>query len=206
MQSSENIKISHFVLFCFPTQLRKLILGWICFFTADPNSECEKVEFVNLVLLFCEFIRHDVFSHDAYMCTLISRGDLSITASTRPRSPAGENADENYPKDHDAKMEVWPWEGCPTAQKPNSAGERLSEGLCGGGEVIVSSCTLLFQSSFISASHSHAHNSDCSLYLLEFSFGYAKTSNEKVWQAIPFFIGLELYSSSFTYFWSPVFL
>ncbi|XP_058406817.1 mediator of RNA polymerase II transcription subunit 12-like protein isoform X10 [Diceros bicornis minor] len=72
---------------------------------SDPNSECEKVEFVNLVLLFCEFIRHDVFSHDAYMCTLISRGDLSVTASTRPRSPAGEHVDEHYPKDHDAKME-----------------------------------------------------------------------------------------------------
>ncbi|XP_047303372.1 mediator of RNA polymerase II transcription subunit 12-like protein isoform X15 [Homo sapiens] len=72
---------------------------------SDPNSECEKVEFVNLVLLFCEFIRHDVFSHDAYMCTLISRGDLSVTASTRPRSPVGENADEHYSKDHDVKME-----------------------------------------------------------------------------------------------------
>ncbi|OBS69754.1 hypothetical protein A6R68_01706, partial [Neotoma lepida] len=75
----------------------------------DPNSECEKVEFVNLVLLFCEFIRHDVFSHDAYMCTLISRGDLSITASAGLRSPAGENADEHYSKDHDMKMEVYPW-------------------------------------------------------------------------------------------------
>ncbi|EHB15208.1 Mediator of RNA polymerase II transcription subunit 12-like protein [Heterocephalus glaber] len=73
---------------------------------SDPNSECEKVEFVNLVLLFCEFIRHDVFSHDAYMCTLISRGDLSVTASTGPRSPAGENADEHYSKDHNIKMEV----------------------------------------------------------------------------------------------------
>lgn len=61
---------------------------------------------MNLVLLFCEFIRHDVFSHDAYMCTLISRGDLSVSASTRPRSPAGENVDEHYTKDHDVKMEV----------------------------------------------------------------------------------------------------
>ncbi|XP_048190738.1 mediator of RNA polymerase II transcription subunit 12-like protein isoform X2 [Perognathus longimembris pacificus] len=69
---------------------------------SDPNSECEKVEFVNLVLLFCEFIRHDVFSHDAYMCTLISRGDLSVTG---PRSPAGDNMDEHYLKDHDGKME-----------------------------------------------------------------------------------------------------
>ncbi|EPQ06032.1 Mediator of RNA polymerase II transcription subunit 12-like protein [Myotis brandtii] len=74
---------------------------------SDPNSECEKAEFVNLVLLFCEFIRHDVFSHDAYMCTLISRGDLSVTSSTRPRSPSGENADEHYPKDHDMKMELF---------------------------------------------------------------------------------------------------
>nr|KAF6382862.1 mediator complex subunit 12L [Pipistrellus kuhlii] len=82
---------------------------------SDPNSECEKVEFVNLVLLFCEFIRHDVFSHDAYMCTLISRGDLSVTSSTRPRSPLGENADEHYPKDHDVKMEIFspmPGESC----------------------------------------------------------------------------------------------
>ncbi|XP_045150934.1 mediator of RNA polymerase II transcription subunit 12-like protein [Echinops telfairi] len=71
---------------------------------SDPNSECEKVEFVNLVLLFCEFIRHDVFSHDTYMCTLISRGDLSVTASTRPRSPA-EHADEHFSKDPDVKME-----------------------------------------------------------------------------------------------------
>ncbi|XP_075412060.1 mediator of RNA polymerase II transcription subunit 12-like protein isoform X2 [Tenrec ecaudatus] len=81
---------------------------------SDPNSDCEKVEFVNLVLLFCEFIRHDVFSHDAYMCTLISRGDLSVTASTRPRSPA-EHADEHYAKDPDGKMEIFspiPGEAC----------------------------------------------------------------------------------------------
>uniref|UniRef100_A0A8C3I0I4 Mediator complex subunit 12L n=1 Tax=Chrysemys picta bellii TaxID=8478 RepID=A0A8C3I0I4_CHRPI len=72
---------------------------------SDPNSEYEKTEFVNLVLLFCEFIRHDVFSHDAYMCTLISRGDLSVTATTRPRSPTGETVDEHYSKDHDVKLE-----------------------------------------------------------------------------------------------------
>uniref|UniRef100_A0A452IWQ1 Uncharacterized protein n=1 Tax=Gopherus agassizii TaxID=38772 RepID=A0A452IWQ1_9SAUR len=72
---------------------------------SDPNSEYEKTEFVNLVLLFCEFIRHDVFSHDAYMCTLISRGDLSVTATTRLRSPTGETVDEHYSKDHDVKLE-----------------------------------------------------------------------------------------------------
>ncbi|XP_063476319.1 mediator of RNA polymerase II transcription subunit 12-like protein isoform X9 [Symphalangus syndactylus] len=94
---------------------------------SDPNSECEKVEFVNLVLLFCEFIRHDVFSHDAYMCTLISRGDLSVTASTRPRSPVGENADEHYSKDHDVKMEIFspmPGESCENAN--TSLGRRMS--------------------------------------------------------------------------------
>ncbi|NXT74315.1 MD12L protein, partial [Zapornia atra] len=72
---------------------------------SDPNSDHEKTEFVNLVLLFSEFTRHDVFSHDAYMCTLISRGDLSLTAATRPRSPGGEPADEHYAKDHDVKLE-----------------------------------------------------------------------------------------------------
>ncbi|KAM4693939.1 mediator of RNA polymerase II transcription subunit 12-like protein isoform 2-T2 [Discoglossus pictus] len=72
---------------------------------SDPNNDYEKTEFVNLVLLFCEFIRHDIFSHDAYMCTLISRGDLSVTASNRPRSPTGEQLDEHYTKDLGAKHE-----------------------------------------------------------------------------------------------------
>ncbi|KAM6443080.1 mediator of RNA polymerase II transcription subunit 12-like protein isoform 1-T1 [Liasis olivaceus] len=72
---------------------------------SDPNSEFEKTEFVNLVLLFGEFIRHDVFSHDAYMCTLISRGDLSVTAASRSRSPTGENMDEQYSKEQDVKLE-----------------------------------------------------------------------------------------------------
>ncbi|XP_030071522.1 mediator of RNA polymerase II transcription subunit 12-like protein [Microcaecilia unicolor] len=70
----------------------------------DPSSEYEKTEFVNLVLLFSEFIRHDVFSHDAYMCTLISRGDLSVNTTTRARSPSGENL-EDFAKDHDIKLE-----------------------------------------------------------------------------------------------------
>ncbi|VTJ73712.1 Hypothetical predicted protein [Marmota monax] len=87
---------------------------------SDPNSECEKVEFVNLVLLFCEFIRHDVFSHDAYMCTLISRGDLSITASTGLRSPAGENVDEHYPKDHEVKLEPLQQDSLPGTHQEQS--------------------------------------------------------------------------------------
>jgi hypothetical protein len=31
----------------------------------------------NLILLFHELMAHEVFSHDAYMCFLISRGDLN---------------------------------------------------------------------------------------------------------------------------------
>ncbi|XP_075426563.1 mediator of RNA polymerase II transcription subunit 12-like protein isoform X3 [Ascaphus truei] len=72
---------------------------------SDPNNEHEMTEFLNLVLLFCEFIRHDIFSHDAYMCTLISRGDLCVTAINRPRSPSGEHIDEPYIKDLSEKPE-----------------------------------------------------------------------------------------------------
>ena len=42
--------------------------------------------FASLVHLFYELIKHDVFSHDMYMCTLISRGDLLSVA------PANGNA------------------------------------------------------------------------------------------------------------------
>lgn len=110
MRGNENVLKPwriFFLLFIFIFRVVKDFLTEFVSPPADPNSECEKVEFVNLVLLFCEFIRHDVFSHDAYMCTLISRGDLSVTAS------AGESADEHYSKDHDMKMEVYPWAWCP---------------------------------------------------------------------------------------------
>lgn len=42
----------------------------------EAGSPQNKSQFTNLVHLFSELIRHDVFSHDAYMCCLISRGDL----------------------------------------------------------------------------------------------------------------------------------
>lgn len=45
----------------------------------NPSPQ-NRTTFTNLVHLFSELIRHDVFSHDAYMCTLISRGDLLITS------------------------------------------------------------------------------------------------------------------------------
>ncbi|CAB0013481.1 unnamed protein product [Nesidiocoris tenuis] len=40
------------------------------------NNASNRIMFTNLVHLFSELVRHDVFSHDAYVCTLISRGDL----------------------------------------------------------------------------------------------------------------------------------
>src|SRR5690606_19313427 len=51
--------------------------------TYDESSsslEC-KLAFSNLVLLFGELIRCEVFSHDLYMCTLISRGQFINTPS-----------------------------------------------------------------------------------------------------------------------------
>lgn len=45
------------------------------------------MQFTNLVHLFNELIRHDVFSHDAYMCTLISRGEF-LTLPLQPNDTA----------------------------------------------------------------------------------------------------------------------
>lgn len=84
----------------------------LCFsFPADPGKENEKVEFFNLVLLFCELIRHDVFSHNIYMCTLISRGDLTLDAhGPRPPSPFDDPAEEHDRKETEGnsgiKLEV----------------------------------------------------------------------------------------------------
>ncbi len=70
---------------------------------AEPGNESERVEFSNLVLLFCELIRHDVFSHNIYMCTLISRGDLASDSHLpRPRSPSDEPSDESERKEQEA--------------------------------------------------------------------------------------------------------
>lgn len=56
-------------------------------------------EFGNLVLLFSELIRQDVFSHDTYMCTLISRGDLATgTPDLKADSSFGEKKEvSRYP-------------------------------------------------------------------------------------------------------------
>ncbi|CAG5095064.1 Similar to kto: Mediator of RNA polymerase II transcription subunit 12 (Drosophila melanogaster) [Cotesia congregata] len=55
----------------------------------DNSTPQTKAQFTNLVHLFSELIRHDVFSHDAYMCTLISRGDLiQGPAASKPGTPS----------------------------------------------------------------------------------------------------------------------
>lgn len=69
------------------------------------------MEFFNLVLLFCELIRHDVFSHNMYTCTLISRGDLAFGApGPRPPSPFDDPADDPERKEAEgsssSKLEV----------------------------------------------------------------------------------------------------
>lgn len=79
----------------------------LCVCEAEPGNESERVEFSNLVLLFCELIRHDVFSHNIYMCTLISRGDLASDSHLpRPRSPSDEPSDESERKEQDAGSSV----------------------------------------------------------------------------------------------------
>lgn len=42
----------------------------------ENGTVANRTQFTNLVHLFSALIRHDVFSHNAYMYTLISRGDL----------------------------------------------------------------------------------------------------------------------------------
>lgn len=63
----------------------------------DNSSIQSKAQFTNLVHLFSELIRHDVFSHDAYMCTLISRGDLiQGPVASKPSTPSNrETMDED---------------------------------------------------------------------------------------------------------------
>lgn len=67
---------------------------YICMFCcfSDENAlSVRSQEFGNLVLLFSELIRQDVFSHDTYMCTLISRGDLATgTPDLKADSSFGE--------------------------------------------------------------------------------------------------------------------
>lgn len=58
----------------------------------ENGSIQNRSQFTNLVHLFSELIRHDVFSHDAYMCTLISRGDLLTGSSLSIKNATGISA------------------------------------------------------------------------------------------------------------------
>lgn len=55
------------------------------------TSADSKQAFNNLILLFSELIRNEVFSHDAYMCTLISRGHFSNPPNTALVSSTSSN-------------------------------------------------------------------------------------------------------------------
>jgi mediator of RNA polymerase II transcription subunit 12 len=62
-----------------PPMFQSLLMKFLDSDAPVPSpDDCpqKKTAFSNLVHLFAELIRRDVFSHDAYMCTLISRGDL----------------------------------------------------------------------------------------------------------------------------------
>lgn len=67
--------------------------------------------FGNLVHLFYELVRNDVFSHDAYMCTLISRGDLltgPTPAAANQQPPTNQNKSQPGldldPRDDDSSL------------------------------------------------------------------------------------------------------
>lgn len=49
----------------------------------------QRSEFAKLIVFFGELIRLDVFSHDKYMRTLISRGDLDISANAGASTSVG---------------------------------------------------------------------------------------------------------------------
>ena len=77
-----------------------------CLFS-DYNPTVEnKLAFANLVLLFCELIRFDVFSHDVYMCSLVSRGDLGGSPALAVSQTAAWNADLSSVKSDINKHDV----------------------------------------------------------------------------------------------------
>ncbi|XP_076454432.1 mediator of RNA polymerase II transcription subunit 12-like protein [Babylonia areolata] len=77
----------------------------------EHSNEEQKQAFRNLILLFHELIMHDVFSHDAYMCTLISRGDLlcspSLMQSADSAAPSSvKSPSESLRNDHQDDFKV----------------------------------------------------------------------------------------------------
>ena len=60
----------------------------------DENPTADnRTAFNNLILLFCELIHHEVFSHDIYMSTLISRGDLLLAPAMHAAKDTGFHGD-----------------------------------------------------------------------------------------------------------------
>ena len=58
-----------------------------CFSDGGYQHNKTHPSFAQLTLLFGELIRNEVFSHNSYMCTLISRGDLQPTPPVSIPSP-----------------------------------------------------------------------------------------------------------------------
>ena len=63
----------------------------------DAPSVDKSQEFANLILLFHELIAQEVFSHNHYMCSLISRGDLNgpIVEAAKLQKEEEEDDDKN---------------------------------------------------------------------------------------------------------------
>jgi len=54
--------------------------------TDEKASADTKQQFANCVCLYAELIHADIFSHDMYVCTLISRGDVANAPPPPPPS------------------------------------------------------------------------------------------------------------------------
>ena len=82
-------------------------------FSEESPTEDNQLAFANLIHLFSELIHHDVFSHDAYMCTLISRGDLisspavaTLSADSVDLASIKTQGDESIKHEHQDDIKV----------------------------------------------------------------------------------------------------
>ena len=78
----------------------RFIYFYLLLLVENYHNPLEDESFEQLVLLFGEIIRNDVFSHNDYMCLLISRGDIGCSSlldtpvyfedsKSRTESPSG---------------------------------------------------------------------------------------------------------------------
>jgi len=68
-----------------------------------PESSKQALQnepFQQLVMLFGELIRHDCFSHDAYLCNLIRRGNIDHTSTARLAKANSRNKDRHLQRDY----------------------------------------------------------------------------------------------------------